>query len=110
MSINNEQGQQEENHQHKNDDAHDRADLVGISRESRTGPAQAVEISNYDDTGLITSCPLPAWAAVTGAGDVVTGGVVQTVTYLATAIAIRSCRALLFAVLPHEASAAGALP
>lgn len=40
----------------------------------------------------------------------VTGGVVQTITYLATAVAVRSCRALLFTVLPHEASAARTLP
>lgn len=32
----------------------------------------------------------------------VAGGVVQAVTYLATAIAICSCRALLFTALPHE--------
>lgn len=43
---------------------------------------------------LITSRSLPSGAAVTGSGDVVAGGVVQTVTYLATAITIRSCRAL----------------
>lgn len=43
---------------------------------------------------LITSRPLPAWAAVTGPSDMVAGGVVQAVTYLATAIAICSCRAL----------------
>lgn len=59
---------------------------------------------------MITSCPLPSWAAITGSGDVVTGRVVQTVTYLAAAIAIRPCRALLLAVLPHEAGAAGTLP
>lgn len=40
----------------------------------------------------------------------VTGGVVQTVAYLATAIAVCSCRAFLFAVPPHESSAAGTLP
>lgn len=43
---------------------------------------------------LITPCPLPSWAAVTGPSDVVAGGVVQTVTYLATAVAICPCRAL----------------
>lgn len=43
---------------------------------------------------LITPCPLPSWAAVAGSSDVVTGGVVQTVTYLATAVAICPCRAL----------------
>lgn len=59
---------------------------------------------------MITSCPLPSWAAVTGPGDVVAGGVVQTVTYLTTAIAVCSCGALLLTVLPHEAGAASALP
>lgn len=59
---------------------------------------------------MITSCPLPSWAAVTGPSDVVTGGVVQAVTYLATAIAICSCRALLLTVLPHEPGAASTLP
>lgn len=40
----------------------------------------------------------------------VTCGVVQTVTYLATAIAICSRRALLFTMLAHEPRAAGTLP
>lgn len=43
---------------------------------------------------LITPCPLPSWAAVTGPSDVVTGGVVEAVTYLATAVAIGPCRTL----------------
>lgn len=39
LSINDEQRQEEENHQDKNDDARNGPDLVGISRESRTGSA-----------------------------------------------------------------------
>lgn len=39
LSVNNEQRQEEENNQYKNDDAHDGSDLVGIGRESCTGPA-----------------------------------------------------------------------
>lgn len=59
---------------------------------------------------MITPCPLPSWAAVTGPSDVVTGGVVQAVAYLAAAVAICACRALLFTVLPHEPRAASTLP
>lgn len=59
---------------------------------------------------MVTPCPLPSRAAVTGPSDVVAGGVVQAVTYLATAVAICPCRTLLLAVLPHEPGAAGALP
>lgn len=110
MSINNEQRQEEENNKNKDNDACDGANLVGIGREGSAGSAQAVQVSDDDNTSLITPCPLPSWATVTGAGDVVTGGIIQTVTYLATAIAICSCRALLFTVPAHESRAAGALP
>lgn len=44
----------------------------------------------YQYFTLVTSRPFPSWAAVTGAGDMVTGGVIQTVTNLATAIAVGS--------------------
>lgn len=59
---------------------------------------------------MVTSCSFPSWATVTRAGDVVTGGVVQTVTDLATAIAVCSRRAFLFTVPSHESRAAGTLP
>lgn len=43
---------------------------------------------------LITPGPFPAWAAVAGPRDVVTGGVVQAITDLAASIPVCALRTL----------------
>lgn len=57
---------------------------------------------------MVTTGSFPAGVAVAGTGHVITGGVVETIAHLATAIPIGTWRAFLFAVESHEASATGA--
>lgn len=110
LPVNDEQHQQEKHNQDKNNDASYGSYLVGVSREGSAGTAQAVQVSHYNYTSLITPGPFPAWAAVAGPRNVVTGGVVQAVADLAASIPICALGTLVLAVPPHEARPACALP
>lgn len=106
LSIDDEEQEEEDDQQNQDDNPSNGSDLIGVHMHRSTG--ETVEVTHHH-ASLITAHSFPAWVAVTRPRHVVTGGVIQTVTYLTTAIAIRPRRTFLLAVSSHKSCATSAL-